>query len=213
MKRSLLLSLAVLILLTSLACSALSGGSDDNGDPDVKVTDPPVSSSGDIDVTIANRSPDEICYVLISLSADDSWGDDWLGDNDTIMPGDTQVFSLDSGTYDVRVESCDEASMATAWEVSRDTTVTAGASGADVRLMVSNESSSEVCYIYVSPTTGDDWGDDWMGEMESLQAGMLRLFYVEPDIYDLQAADCDGDVLTEEYEVDLTEDLTWTLND
>jgi len=48
MKRSLLLSLAVLILLTSLACSALSGGSDDNGDTDVKVTDSPVSGSGDI---------------------------------------------------------------------------------------------------------------------------------------------------------------------
>ena len=52
-----------------------------------------------------------------------------------------------------------------------------------------------------------------MGEMESLQSGMMRLFYVEADAYDLQAADCDGDVLSEEYEVDLTEDLTWTLND
>ena len=213
MKRSLLLSLAVLILLTSLACSALSGGSEGNGNPDVKVTSPPVSSSGAIDVTVVNRSPDEICYVLISSSDDDSWGDDWLGDNDTIMPGDTQVFSMDSGTYDVRVESCDEAAMATAWEISRDTTVTAGASGADVRLMVSNESSTEVCYVYISPTTGDDWGDDWMGERENLQPGKLRLFYVEPDTYDLQAEDCDGEVLTEEYEVDLTEDLTWTLND
>ncbi|MCD6285657.1 MAG: hypothetical protein J7M39_07090 [Anaerolineae bacterium] len=213
MKRSLLLSLVVLILLTSLACSALSGGSDDNGDTDVKVTNSPVSGSGDIDITVVNRSPDEICYVLMSPSAEDSWGDDWLGGDETIMPGDTQVFSLDSGTYDVRVESCDEAAMATAWEVSRDTTVTAGASGADVRLMVSNESSVEVCYVYISPTTGDDWGDDWMGEMESLQPGTLRLFYVEPDIYDLQAEDCDGEVLTEEYEVDLTEDLTWTLND
>ena len=213
MKRSLLLSLAVLILLTSLACSVLAGGSDDNGDPDVKATEAPVSGSGDIDITIANRSPDEICYVLMSPSADDAWGDDWLGGGETIMPGATQVFSLDSGTYDVRVESCDEVAMATGWEISRDTTVTAGASGADVRLMISNESSSEICYIYVSPTTGDDWGDDWMGEMESLQSGMMRLFYVEADAYDLQAADCDGDVLSEEYEVDLTEDLTWTLND
>ncbi|MCJ7551464.1 MAG: hypothetical protein MUQ30_17480 [Anaerolineae bacterium] len=213
MKRSLLLSLAILMLLTSLACSVLPGGSDDNGDPDVKVTDPPVSSSGDIDVTVVNRSPDEICYVLMSPSADDSWGDDRLGGDETIMPGATQVFSLDSGTYDVRVESCDEAAMATAWEVSRDTTVTAGASGADVRLMLSNESSSEVCYVYISPATGDDWGDDWMGEMESLQSGMLRLFYLEPDVYDLQIADCDDEVLTEEYEIDLTEDLTWTLED
>jgi len=60
MKRSLLLSLAILMLLTSLACSVLPGGSDDNDDPDVKATNPPVSSSGDIDVTVVNRSPDEI---------------------------------------------------------------------------------------------------------------------------------------------------------
>lgn len=213
MKRSLLLTLAVLLLLTSLACSALSGSSDDNGDPDVKATDTPVSSSGDIDITIVNRSPDEICYVLMSPSDDDSWGDDWLGEEETIMPGGKKVFSLDSGTYDVRVESCDEAAMATAWEVSRNTTVTAGASGADVRLMVSNDSDIEICYVFISPTTGDDWGDDWMGEMESLQPGMLRLFYVEPDVYDLQIVDCDDEILTEEYEIDLTEDLTWTLGD
>ena len=213
MKRSLLLTLAVLLLLTSLACSALSGSSDDNGDPDVKATDTPVSSSGDIDITIVNRSPDEICYVLMSPSDDDSWGDDWLGEEETIMPGGKKVFSLDSGTYDVRVESCDEAAMATAWEVSRNTTVTAGASGADVRLMVSNDSDIEICYVFISPTTGDDWGDDWMGEMESLQPGMLRLFYVEPDVYDLQIVDCDDEILTEEYEIDLTEDLTWTLED
>ena len=213
MKRSLLLTLAVLLLMTSLACSVLSGSSDDNGDPDVKATDTPVSSSGDIDITIVNRSPDEICYVLMSPSDDDSWGDDWLGEEETIMPGGKKVFSLDSGTYDVRVESCDEAAMATAWEVSRNTTVTAGASGADVRLMVSNDSDIEICYVFISPTTGDDWGDDWMGEMESLQPGMLRLFYVEPDVYDLQIVDCDDEILTEEYEIDLTEDLTWTLED
>jgi len=82
-----------------------------------------------------------------------------------------------------------------------------------VRLMVSNDSDIEICYVFISPTTGDDWGDDWMGEMESLQPGMLRLFYVEPDVYDLQIVDCDDEVLTEEYEIDLTEDLTWTLED
>ena len=76
MKRSRLLSLAVLILLVSLACSALAGGSDGPSDPDVKATAPPVISSGDIDITIVNRSPDEVCYVLMSPSNDDEWGDD-----------------------------------------------------------------------------------------------------------------------------------------
>jgi hypothetical protein len=47
--------------------------------------------------------------------------------------------------------------------------------------------------------------------MEQLVAGESRLFYVDGGLYDLQAADCDGETLTEEYEVDLTDDLTWTI--
>jgi len=208
MKRSHLLTLAVLILILSLACSAIGGGSSGGKD------DPPVvSGSGDIDITIVNRSPDEICYVLITSSSDDSWGDDLLGSDETIQPGASRVFSFDEGTYDVRAESCDEAGMATAWEVSRSTTVTAGDSGANVRLLVDNQSGAEVCYAFISPSNAEDWGDDWMGEMETLQPGMLRLFYVKSGEYDLQVADCDGETLTEEYEVDLTDDLTWTLND
>ncbi|MBN1247097.1 MAG: hypothetical protein JXC32_05525 [Anaerolineae bacterium] len=209
MKRSVLLSLVLALLAISLACNALAGGGgSDNGGG----SQPPVGS-GDLEITVVNRSPDDICYVLISESSDDTWGDDQLGSDEMIKPGASRVFGMDAGTYDVRLETCDEAAMATAWEVSSDTTVTAGASGATVRLVVSNESTTEVCYVFISPTTAEDWGDDQMGEMESLQPDRLRVFYVEPGTYDLQVADCEGETLTEEYEVDLTEDLTWTLSD
>jgi hypothetical protein len=151
--------------------------------------------------------------VLISGSEEDSWGDDRLDADETIPSGDRRTFELDDGTYDVRVETCDEAAMATAWEVSGDTTVTVGDNDADVRLIIINESQSEICYVMISPTAADDWGDDWMGDMESLPPDWSRVFYVEPDVYDLQVSDCDGEVLTEEYEVDLSEDLSWTLHD
>lgn len=201
MKRSRLLMLVGLALALSLACSAIGGG--DSGG---------ASTSG-VDIEIVNRSPDDICYVLISPSDSDAWGDDQLGSDERIAPGARKTFSMDDETYDVRVETCDQAAMMTAWEVSRDTTLTVGESGSTVRLLLSNESSSEVCYVFISPSTGDDWGEDWMGESETVQVGQLRVFYVEPDVYDLQASDCDGEPLTEEYEVDVTEDLTWTLND
>jgi hypothetical protein len=199
MKRSVLLGMIAMLLVTALACSAFSGGGGG-------------SSTSGVDIKIVNRSPDEICYVLISPSESDSWGEDQLGDQDTIKPGSNQTFSMPDDTYDVRVETCDEAAMATAWEVSDDMTLNVGDSGSRVRLLISNSSDTEVCYVFISPSSGDEWGEDWMGDLESLPPDGLRVFYVKSDIYDLQAADCDGDTLTEEYEVDLTEDLTWTLN-
>lgn len=204
-KRSMVWVLVGFLLITTLACSAFTRGqSQESGTGD--------SASG-FDIKVVNRSPDEICYVMISPSEDDNWGDDWLGDEETIEPGDTRVFSVPAGTYDIRVEACNEAAMATAWEVDDDVTLTVGDPQATVRLLVVNDSSTEICYIYISPSSADDWGDDWMGDMESLPSGWSRIFYVQPGVYDLQAADCDDNPLAEEYEVDLTEDVTWTLGD
>jgi hypothetical protein len=200
-KRS-LLTLVVVVLLLSLACSAFGGGDSGGGD---------AVSTGGVDITIVNRSPDEVCYVLISPSNSDRWGDDQLGEDETIAPGDSRTFSMDDDTYDVRAESCDEVPMATAWEVAGDTTVTVGQSGADTILLIENDSDVDICYVFISPSTAEDWGEDWLGDMEQLVAGESRLFYVDGGLYDLQAADCDGETLTEEYEVDLTDDLTWTI--
>lgn len=211
MKRSMLWSLVLLLVILSLACSALGGGgtSDTGNGGDAA----PVVGAGDLEITVVNRSPDDVCYVMISESDQDMWGEDRLGAEETIKPGANRVFGLDAGTYDVRLETCDEAGMATAWQVSRNTTLTVGASGATVRLLLNNESSVEVCYVLISPTTAESWGEDWLGEMETVQPDRRRIFYVEPGIYDLQVADCDGESLTEEYEVDLTDDLTWTVNE
>lgn len=198
MRRRRLFGLALLLLLAALACSPLTGGG---------------AGTAGVDIRIVNRSPDDVCYVLISPSASDRWGGDQLGENEVIEPDGDRVFSMDDGTYDVRVERCDEAAMATAWEVDRDTTVTIGEPQADVRLLIANESDAEICYVLISPASGDAWGDDQMGDLETLQPDGQRIFYVEADVYDLQVADCEGAVLTEEYEVDLTADLTWTLHD
>ena len=204
MKRRSLFILIATLLLLSLACVRPGGG---NGGGKSS------GGSSDIDFTVVNRSPEEICYVLISPSDSDNWGDDQLGEDDTIAPGDRQTVAMPRGTYDVRIENCDEAAMATAWEKSSNTTVTAGQSGTNVKLTVINDSSSEICFIFISPSSGDDWGDDWMGDMESLPPGGLRAFYVKGNTYDMQAADCDENPLIEEYEVDLQDDLEWTLYD
>ncbi len=206
MRRGKLMGLALALLLLALACGVLPSVGGDSGDADAVVGD-------GVQIEIVNRSPDEICYVLISPSSADVWGEDQLGRNETIAPGGNRLFLMDEDVYDVRVETCDEAAMATAWEVDVDITLTVGAAGADSRLSVSNDSALVACYMLISSTDADEWGEDWLGDLETLPPGLHRVFYVVPGVYDLQARDCDGEVLVEEYNVDLTEDLAWTLHD
>jgi len=60
-------------------------------------------------VAIVNRSQYEICYVLISPSSSDDWGADWLGDDETILPGQSVTVRVPVGdTYDLQLLDCDQ---------------------------------------------------------------------------------------------------------
>ncbi len=202
MKQRIGLLIVAVLLLTSLGCAFFAGrGKDDGG----------TTASGDFQIKIDNKSPDEVCYVLISSSDSDQWGDDWLGGEEVIAPGDNKTFTLPAGQHDVQVETCDEAVMATGWSIDGNTTITVGASRATSRLYVDNTSDSEVCYVFISASAGDEWGDDWMGSNETIMTGMTRIFYVRPGTYDMMVRDCNDELLAEQYEVDLSSDKTWTL--
>lgn len=191
---------------------------------DVSVTTSPVTSTpigaveapvdADFTITLQNDSPDEVCFVQVSPSDSDHWGEDWLGENITIAPlGGFFHFDLTEGVYDVRAQRCDLTTMATWWRLDRDSKLQVGATGATVRLLVQNDTGAQICYLYVSPTTADTWGQDLLGDIESLSSGSARILYLRPGSYDLQVSDCDNYVLAEEYGVNLGEDTTWTVSD
>jgi len=117
---------------------------------------------------------------------------------------------LDAGTYDVMAQNCDDITMGTAWKITGDETVTVGKTGGVV-LRMDNASGQEACYVFISPSSGDSWGEDWMGDKESIQDGESRLFYLAPDTYDLLAQDCDDNTIVEEYDIAITQDFIWTL--
>ncbi|MDC7227632.1 MAG: hypothetical protein PQJ61_12780 [Spirochaetales bacterium] len=50
---------------------------------------------------INDSESDNIAYVFISPSTDSSWGDNLLGDDDSIAPGESQFFGLTADTYDI----------------------------------------------------------------------------------------------------------------
>jgi hypothetical protein len=193
MKRRMGVLVIGLLLLLTLACGG--GG----------------TASG-VQIEVVNRTPEDVCYVYISETDSDAWGDDQLGGEETIVPGKSQTFDFPAGEYDVRLENCDEVAMANSWKISRSTKITAGESGATSWVMLDNSTGGEVCYVFISPSAGDDWGDDRMGENEVIPAGEQRMFYMKPGTYDLQALDCDENVLAEEYEVDLSIGRPWELS-
>jgi hypothetical protein len=80
------------------------------------------------------------------------------------------------------------------------------------QLQVVNESNSTVCYVYISPSDSNSWGDDWLGT-ETISSGEEYVFEVEPGTYDLKADDCDNVELATEEGVEFNEDKVWTLSD
>jgi len=168
---------------------------------------------GGFQLKVSNETSADICYVLISPSAADEWGDDWLRSEETIKVGQTRVFDIPGEPHDAMFLDCDEAVLATIFDVGSDFTLTIGGAGL-VELVAYNESSIELCYIYISPTTSDDWGDDWLGDKEVISPGDgIRIFYVAPGVYDLLARDCDGEDVAAENEIELDSQTDWTISD
>jgi hypothetical protein len=86
------------------------------------------------------------------------------------------------------------------------------AGGATAVLELVNDSAVDVCYVYISPTTDDTWGSDWLGDTEIVSAGSVRVFEVPAGIYDMRAEDCDQEALDVQngITIDETAPVSWT---
>ncbi|MDY7078893.1 MAG: hypothetical protein SXV54_18420 [Chloroflexota bacterium] len=80
-------------------------------------------------------------------------------------------------------------------------------------LILENESGETICFVLVSLATKDEWGDDWLGDAEVIEPGNTRKFDVPVGIYDLEARDCDDNVLVTEWDVELDGTVEWTISD
>jgi hypothetical protein len=91
---------------------------------------------------------------------------------------------------------------------------TTGSNSGEAPLDVINNLGVDICYLYISPSTSEDWGDDWLGNTGTIAPGFTATFYVPlGETIDMQAEDCDGYVLDTQYEVYVTDEgLTYTLS-
>ena len=218
-KHAILAGTAIL-LLAALACLSTPTPAPPTQAPPTPVppTRPPAATSlpsGTHALALQNDSGIPVCHVYISSIKSDSWGDDWLGENEVIAAGAGKVFQVPAGVYDLRAEDCDGNLLDAQWEInlSQDLTWTLHAVQRFPLLLV-NESSYEVCYVYISPVDQDDWGADWLGLGTTIPAGASHTFPVPSGTYDLRADDCDGNPLDIQTGITLgAEGITWTLSD
>lgn len=60
---------------------------------------------------LVNDSTGTVCYVQISPATADTWGADWLGEEEIVRPGDGRLFELTPDVYDVRALDCDQNTL------------------------------------------------------------------------------------------------------
>jgi hypothetical protein len=186
---------------------------------DILSTSVPAGSS----LTVTNNSGRTLCEVYVSPDGATEWGEDRLG-AEALDPGESQTITVADGLYQARAEDCNndlvaeeielEVSGSTTWEVELRTVGDALAAGGEAgTLTVVNNTSDSVCYVYVSATDATSWGTDWLGADTILDDGDEQTITVGVGTYDLQAADCDGNAIAEQYEIDFSTGQTWTLGE
>ena len=192
-----------LFLLLTLACN-FGRSTPEPAEGPLKVVTSEASEEGaTFSLKIRNQTPYEICYVFISDSEAEYWGDDWLADEGTIGVDEAWTFEVPEGAHDVLAQDCEQVTLGTAWEVDSARTMTLG--GDDlVPFRVVNDTDTDVCYMFIADVSQEDWGEDELGKWEIIDpAGGERIFFVEPGTYDLLAADCDSNTLEESYGVEI----------
>ncbi len=180
-----------------------------------------VPGTGTVNLTMINDLGTEVCFVVISPNNATNWGDDWLGDSETVLPGGRRAFEVTPGVWDMAAVDCDLNYLAeeygvyinsdTTWMLSASASP-ASASTGSYDLTVLNHSSVDVCYVYITPLTADSWGPDWLGS-DIIPAGTSYTFYVNSGTWDMQAVGCDMAVLNEQYNVTINGSYQWELYD
>lgn len=186
----------------------------------VRPTATPEAEAGPVSLEVVNDSGEDIWAIYISPSDSSQWGDNWLG-GDRLPDGESYTFTdIEPGTYDLRADdgfnNAIDAEMGV--EIDGDTTWTVtgddgGGGDGSASVEVVNNSSVDVWYVYISPSTSNEWGDDWLGS-EVVSAGeRYTITGIDPGTYDLKAEDADHNTLATEMGVEIDGAITWTLSD
>lgn len=181
------------------------------------------SPGGATTVTLINQLSLPVCFVFMSSSTNTSWGSDWLDASEVIQPGASRGFAVPTTEpYDLQARDCNQNIIDERYNVhipaSGYTWMLSGTSGQGYTggptVRIANQLSEQICYVFISPSTQQTWGADWLEPNEVIWPTGYRDFPVPPgQAYDFRAEDCNHSELSEIYQVPVTgEGYTWTLS-
>lgn len=175
--------------------------------------------TSNVRLEVTNSTGQSICYIFISPSASESWGKDWLSTEKILETGQTAVFEVAPGQYDLRADDCDRRTVEerndvdltadTAWTVGTSAAAGSG-SGNQVTLTLVNDTSEPVCIVRIG-VPNSEWIDDLLGANTIPGWGSYSV-KIQPGIWTLQAEDCAGLVMQTEPAFDVTTSTEWHIN-
>ncbi len=81
------------------------------------------------------------------------------------------------------------------------------------QITLDNQSSWDVCYVYIVPSGETDWGSDWLGKDTQIASGDTYTISSKPGTYDLRAENCDFMRLDEQFNVSISGSYSWLVID
>ena len=178
------------------------------------------------EITIVNGLEAWNIYAIMIDPSDSPWGEDKLGEDEILAPGESFTLEVAEGSWDIMVtdEDLDTYTLwqveigpegyvwnvtlediDTAWdeeEFGEQLILDTGEGTAPV-VITNNLDGWDIYFVYVSPPESD-WGDDWLG-MDILAQDDEITVWVDPGIYDIQVEDEDSDTYTL-WDVEIGED-------
>lgn len=209
---------AGILLVAALACGQVTPVPP-TAAPPTQIPPTPVpptpTASGMAELIVKNDSGFSICSVYISPVESESWGENALAADEVVRSGSQRVFQVPEGSYDLLANDCDGNLVAYYMGLDLQGSMTWSLDPLQrAPVLVVNNSSHEICYLYISPADSDSWGPDWMGENITIPAGSTRTFQVPLGTYDLRADDCDHNALDTQSGIAIeAAGITWTLSD
>ncbi len=176
---------------------------------------PAAQAGGSRSIVIDNRSGADICYVLISPTDSDAWGDDWLDDTEKIATGTTRTFSgLQPGIYDMLAADCDQEALDQHYGISLERVdYRWEVRAATASLTITNQSSHNLCAVYFSAPDDTVWGESRLDDGVTISSGSSMDFALQPGQWDLRVEACSTDNYVEKYDVDVGTAFEWTITD
>lgn len=222
------------VALAALLLAALACGGGEEPTPTVPPPPPPTATAeptkappteepkqpeaGGGTLEIVNQTDEAVCYVFIAPSNSEDWGPEQLGEGNVVAAGETfTITNIPPGTYDLKAENCSNEIVARNYEVKLgaiDITWTLGEASL-ASLILENNSSVTMCYLYITPDVSDGWGPDQIGEGNIIASGdSFTITDIPPGTYDLRVVACeDPDLSAEHMDADISTEFTWTISD